>query len=333
MKKILVIGGTGNIGHAVAEELVKKGYEVTALGYQNQFLQLSKDIKVVICDRNDEEKLGAIAQAGRYDIVYDLAAFSEEQVDMDYRLFPNCEQILITSSAAVYGITSIQNIPVCEDAPLIPARMYGVNKLKVEKRAMEYYYRFGWPVTLIRPSSCYGSQNAIFREIGVESSWIDRIQKGKPFASGNPQIVRNLLHVTDAARGFALMIEHQDRTIGQAYNLVGSTTLSWEQWHNAVMDVLGKYVEAVEIPVETLEAYGCPTLEQYKMSWQYHGFYSGEKLRRHIPEFTETVSLKDGIAGQLEFLFRNNLIPDSDAISWEDEAIRAQLNTRIMKGA
>jgi nucleoside-diphosphate-sugar epimerase len=205
-------------------------------------------------------------------------------------------------------------------------------KLAMERKAMELYYRKNWPVTIIRPSSLYGSQNAIFREIGVESSWIDRIRKDKPFITGNPQLVRNLLHVKDGALGFALMIEHQNRTIGQAYNLVGAETLGWGQWHDAVMDVLGKRVETVEVPIETLDAYGCPTMEQYKMSWQYHGFFSGEKIRRHIPEFVERVPLAEGIAKQLEFLDRNGLIPNSDEITWEDDAIRAQLNTRIVKG-
>jgi hypothetical protein len=73
-------------------------------------------------------------------------------------------------------------------------------------------------------------------------------------------------------------------------------------------------------------------MEQYKMSWQYHGFFSGEKIRRHIPEFVERVPLAEGIAKQLEFLDRNGLIPNSDEITWEDDAIRAQLNTRIVKG-
>lgn len=329
MKNVLVIGGTGNIGHAVAEELLLRGHEVTVVGYQDQHTEpLPKEVHTVICDRNDEEQLRRLQEQEKFDIIYDLVAFVEEQVEMDYRLFPDCEQILIASSAAVYGIASIQDMPVREDAPLTPARVYGVNKLKVERKAMLYHYQYGWPVTIFRPSSCYGAQRAIFREIGVESSWIDRILKGKPFVVGNQQLVRNVLHVRDAALGFALAIEHADHTVGQAYNLVGSTTLSWEQWHRAVMEVLGKESEMVEVPVETLEAYGCPTLEQYQMSWQYHGFYSGEKLHRHMPEFTERVSLKDGIAGQLEFLTRHGLIPDSDAIAWEDAAIAAQLATR-----
>ena len=142
--------------------------------------------------------------------------------------------------------------------------------------------------------------------------------------------MRNVLHVRDAALGLALIIEHPEHAIGQAYNLVGSTTLSWGQWHNTVLDILGKPEElAVEIPIETLEAYGCPTMEQYKMSWQYHGFYSGEKLHRHLPEFVERVPLRQGVSEQLEFLMKNGLIGNSDESVWEDEAIRAQLKTRV----
>lgn len=328
MKKILIIGGTGNIGHAVAEELVKRGHDVTATGRHNQYSKIDKGIPVILCDRNDEQQMKKIAMEGNYDIVYDFVAFSAEQVEMDYRLFSDCEQIIIVSSAAVYGVCSLQDMPIREDAPCYPKRAYGVMKVAVEHKAMELYYGKGWPVTIVRPSSTYGTQNAIFREIGAESSWIDRIRKGKPFVTGNPYLVRNLLHVKDSAFAFALLIEHQKRTIGQAYNLVGAETLGWGQWHEAVMDVLGKHVDTVEVPIETLEAYNCPTMEQFKMSWQYHGFFSGEKLHRHIPEFVERISLKEGIAGQIDFLDRNGLIPNSDDITWEDDCIRAQLATR-----
>lgn len=326
MKKVLVIGGTGNIGRSLTEELVRQGYETVAMA-RKACDDPILGAEILLCDRKNTEEFQKLSQKN-FDIVYDLAAFSVDDLEADFRAFRECEQIIVASSAAVYGISSIQDMPVREDAPLKPARAYGVSKLQIEKKAMEYYYRFDWPVTIVRPSSCYGAQNAIFREIGIENSWIDRIRKGKPIAVGNGQIVRNLLHVRDVAYALALLLRHQDHTIGNAYNIVGADTLSWEQWHRAVMDVLGRQVETVEIPIETLAAFQCPTLEQYQMSWQYHGFYCGEKLHRHLPEFVERVPLAEGIAEQIALLDRKGLIPNSDEIMWEDAAIRSQLCTR-----
>jgi len=49
--------------------------------------------------------------------------------------------------------------------------------------------------------------------------------------------------------------------------------------------------------------------------------YSSEKLFRDVPEFQPEVSLEEGMAQVLEVMDREDRIPNSDELTWEDEII------------
>lgn len=328
--KVLVIGGTGNIGSAVVEALLERGHDVFAIGRGLEPLhETPAGAAAIALDRDDGDAMRIVAQRERFDAVIDLAAQTTAHAEQDFALFRDCGHVLIASSVAVYGIAPAWQMPIREDIPLRPNRPYGKNKKAIEDYALMQYHACGWPATIMRPAFTYGRQRAIFRQISQENLWIDRICKGKPIVTGNPQVVRNFLHVRDAALGFALTMENTRDTVGQAYNLVGGYTTSWGEWHEAVMDALGRRVECVEVPYETMEALGMPSLALYRDSWRYNGFYSGDKLRRDMSAFCQRVSVREGVALQLDYIARHHLEQNSDDVDWEDALIRAQCATRV----
>ena len=92
-----------------------------------------------------------------------------------------------------------------------------------------------------------------------------------------------------------------------------------------MMKVLGKEVEMVEVPLSVLQA--SPHFQVSEMiteSYVFNAFYSGEKIARDIPEFSPKTSLEDGLRSAVNYLDENNLIPNSDELTWEDELIEAQ---------
>ena len=53
----------------------------------------------------------------------------------------------------------------------------------------------------------------------------------------------------------------------------------------------------------------------------FNDYYSAEKLFRDVPEFQPQISLEQGMTQVFEVMEREGRIPDSDALTWEDEII------------
>lgn len=97
-----------------------------------------------------------------------------------------------------------------------------------------------------------------------------------------------------------------------------------------MMEILGREVEMVEVPLKTLQS--SPNFEVSPMittNFIYNGLYAGDKIARDIPEFCPCTDLKTGLTKALEYLEERNLIPDSDEMTWEDELIEAQRQSVI----
>ena len=117
-------------------------------------------------------------------------------------------------------------------------------------------------------------------------------------------------------------------TLGQTYNLVKRGFITWADYHRTAMQVLGREVELVGIPFADLKRMHVPDFEICEEIFAHHVVYSAEKLYRDVPEFQPRISLAEGMAQVIEAMDREGRIPDSDALSWEDELIRAQRRVR-----
>ena len=324
MKKACIIGGYGNIGLGVSRKMVSAGYDVTVVSRSRSEKNPVEETKWLQLDRKDSERFVSELKAGEYEYVIDLACFTAADAQIDYRAFPNVRHIIFVSSGASYGYLNACEIPIREHMVQKPVWGYGITKKEAEDFLFEKFRTEGYPVTVFRPTVTYGRQNVIPRQIGMDNSWIDRIRKGKPIVTGNPYILRNFLYNDDAAGAFVGAFNHE-WCIGQAYNLGAMRCTDWGTYHRTMMEIIGREVEMVEVPVKVQSA--SPHFEVSPMittNYLFNGFYAGDKIARDIPEFCPETSLKDGLSHALEYLDANNLIPDSDAISWEDEMIEAQ---------
>lgn len=174
MPRILITGVLGMIGRALSESLLRKeGYVVegidikpfpeTMAGSKLQFSRI---------DIRDEAAIINLIANGKYDCIVHLAAISRV-VDGE-KDKPNCIQtnyvgtkniidavanyspsthVIFASSREVYG--EQKNLPVSEDAELLPINVYGFYKLLAEQyiRATVSNY------TILRLCIVYGSVN------------------------------------------------------------------------------------------------------------------------------------------------------------------------------
>lgn len=324
MKKICVIGGFGNLGLSVTKALLAQGDDVTVVTLPIPGENPVPGTNWIQINRKDHEGFKAAMKDGGYEYVIDFACFTVDDARLDYEAFPDIKHLVMVSSGASYGLLYGCEVPIREYMIQRPVWGYGVTKKEAEDFFFDKFRAEGFPVTVFRPTVCYGRQNDIVRQIGKDNSWIDRIKKGKPIVTGIPYILRNFLFVDDAVGAFTGVFNHE-WCIGQAYNLGAMRCYDWGTYHRAMMEILGREVEMVEVPLKTLQA--SPHFEVTPMittNYIYNGYYAGDKIARDIPEFCPSTDLKTGLAKALEYLEARNLIPNSDELTWEDELIAAQ---------
>lgn len=326
-KRVMIVGGSGNISTGIVRLLLETGFHVSIFTRGTSELPVPADVEQVKGDRSDRQQYIETMRKGRYDYAIDMICMDPESAAADIEAFPEVERMVFCSSGASYGALLGAEQPIREDYKAgNPQWRYGVNKRAAEHVFMDAYYRTGYPVTIIRPTVTYGRQKVLNRQIGSDNVWVDRIRKGKPIVTGNPYILRNFLHADDAAGAFVGALLHEC-CVGQSYNMVGPKPCDWGTYHRAMMSVVGREVEMVEIPLDTLLRLQTEDFQVGEMiteNYKYNGYYSGEKIARDIPEFHPKIGLEEGLAMALEFIERYGEIPNSDDYPYEDEMIRRQ---------
>jgi nucleoside-diphosphate-sugar epimerase len=321
---VCIVGGTGNISTSIVHLLLEKGHDVTIFN-RGQHRTAPEGCRLIQGDRNDREDFEKRMQAGKFDAAIDMICFTAEDALSSVRAFRDVSHFVMTSTVCTYGI-NYDWLPATEDHPLRPTTQYGRDKAAADSIYMEAYYRESFPVTIIKPSTTYGPQQGMLRQIAWDFSWIDRIRKGKPILiCGDGNALHQHLHVDDAAKAFEGILGLES-TIGQTYNMVKRGFITWSDYHRAAMNILGREVELIGVPLAILKKMDVPNFDICEEIFAHHVYYSSEKLIRDVPEFQPEVSLERGMAEVIDFMDREERIPDSDEQTWEDDIIERMAN-------
>lgn len=318
MKRVVIVGGTGNISVSIACLLIEKGYDVTCFNRgQNKMEMLPADVRYLTGDRKDRTAFEKTMQAEKFDYAIDMVCFDAEDAESDVRAFMGVEQFLMCSTACTYGVR-YDFLPVAETHPLRPWTSYGINKAAADQVFLRAYREKGFPVTIIKPSTTYGNQVGMVSCVGINNLWIDRARKGKPLIlSGNGVTPHQFLHVADAAKGFVGALG-KTHCIGESYNLVREGFTDWKTYYETGLRVLGCEAEFVNAPLDLLESLGYMDKGPGCEIFAYPTIYSCEKIYRDIPEFRPVISLEDGMREVIAYSDEHGMIPDCAAYPMDD---------------
>ena len=113
MKKILVMGGNQFIGKEIVKKFLEKEYQVYVLNRGTR-----KNIEKAIfleADRNNFNEMENVLKNIDVDIIIDVSAYTEEQVDILHKVMKNgFKQYIFISSASVYN--NIESTPANEES-------------------------------------------------------------------------------------------------------------------------------------------------------------------------------------------------------------------------
>lgn len=324
--RICVIGGTGNISTSIVMLLLKQGHDITCFN-RGQSGGVPAGASLIQGDRRDRAAFERQMQDKPFDAAIDMLCFNREDAVSSVRAFQHVQHFVQCSTVCTYGI-DYDWMPVTEDHPLRPTTAYGRDKVQADAVFLEAYYRQGFPVTIVKPSTTYGPKQGLLRQIAWDFSWVDRIRKGKPLLiCGDGNALHQHLHVDDAALGFANIIGKK-QCVGHVYNLVERGFCTWADYHRTAMRVLGRQVELVGVPLADLQVLNVPNFDICREVFAYHAYYSADKLVRDVPEFQPVMALERGMRQVIDAMDRGGRIPSSDLEDWEDRIIAAQRQVR-----
>ena len=325
--KICVIGGTGNISTSIVKCLLKEKHEVFCFN-RRQSGSVPEGSHSIIGDRNDQEVFEKAMQDESFDIAIDMVCMDASQALSSIRAFRNVRQFVMCSTVSTYGVQH-DRFPITENHPLRPTTDYGRNKAKADAVLMDAHKRHGFPVTIIKPSTTYGPQMGLLRQISLDFAWIDRIRKGKPILiCGDGNTKHQFMHVDDAALAFSGILGKK-QCIGKVYNMVNRKHCTWAEYHTTAMKVIGNKVELIGIPYTDLERLKIPSFDICRDVFSHNLYYSSEKLFGDVPNFQPQISLEEGMRQVLKVMDRDGRIPNSDKLIWEDRIIKKQRQGNI----
>jgi nucleoside-diphosphate-sugar epimerase len=229
-----VLGGSGFIGHAIVEELLRHGWQVTTVNRGQTPAAYPRPVTRRFGNRTQEAAYARALAAVEAEVVVDVTAYRAAETRLALDAFRGrVRRFLHISTLSVYRWPL--PCPVAEDAPLetAPANGYGWHKAACERElAAEPVARLPW-TSLRLPAVC-GPRDPVGREAALAR----RLLAGEPvFVPPQSCLCQNLF-VRDAARAVRRLLE-TPAAVGRAYNAGGRPFLL-EDYATRLAALLGR---------------------------------------------------------------------------------------------
>ena len=331
--KALFIGGTGTISTAIVRQLAADPmWEVWLLNRGNRSDVLPEGVRQIVADIHDEAAAAEKLAGMTFDTVCEFIGFTVEDVERDWRLFRGrTRQYIYISSASAYQKPAA-DWRITEGTALSnPYWQYSRNKIASEDFLMKKYREEGFPVTIVRPSHTYDERNIPLAVQGRMGCWqvIKRMTEGKPvLIHGDGTSIWTLTFNTDFAKGFIPLMGNR-HAIGEAFQITGDETLTWNQIYQTIADALGVELRAVHVSSEFLAAVG----DKYGLDLE-GGLigdkavcvvFDNSKVKRLAPDLRTAVPFHEGVRRCLDHILSHEECrredPEFDA--WCDRVIAA----------
>ena len=289
--KVLILGGTGIISHAVATQSLADGAEVTVITRGHSVTHPDPEgARVVHGDVRQGDTVADLLGKEEFDVAIDFLAFTPDHIAQDIDLFRDkVSQFVFISSASAYQ-TPPGRLPVSESTPLRnPYWLYSRNKIACEDALVAEYRTSGFPVTIVRPSHTYDQTMVPF-----DGGWtvIDRMRRGKPIlVPGDGTSLWTITHSSDFARAFTALLGRRD-VAGEAFHITGQEAPTW----NEIMRTL-----ATAAGVTDVELVGVPSTMAAALDEEFGSSLVGDKANSMLFDNSRIRSIARGWEATIPF--------------------------------
>ena len=252
MPTALILGGTGQIGLAVAERLAGDGWEVTLVSRAPA--PISGPWQHVAADREDPGALRT-ALADGADLLLDCVAFDARHADQLLELQGSIARLAVISSASVYcdaegrtldeasqcGFPDFPELIREDHRTVEPGpQTYSTRKVAIERRLLD---AARVPVAILRPCAIHGPYTKHAREWWFVKRLLDG-RKRIPLAYGGRSRFQ-----TTSVQAIAEAVCFSLRENGpQVLNVTDGDAPTVAEIGRAIMAAMGRHAELVGLP-------------------------------------------------------------------------------------
>lgn len=324
--RVLLLGGTGAMGHQLAGILAGNGVDVTVTSRSRP--RQDGNVTYVQGNAQDLEFTRGVLSRG-WDCIVDFMVYPTATFASRAELFlSSTSQYVFLSSARVFADSPTpieENSPrlldVSTDRAYLQTDEYALAKAREENTLVDSKYR-GW--TIVRPYITYGPDRLQLGYLEKEL-WLYRATKGRAivFSKDVCQRLTTLTHGYDVSRGIAALIGNP-AAVGEAFNITGADALRWG-------DILDLYLGVIEqktgrrprVVLQDLD--GSVASYSNKPQIVYDRMYDRVFNPAKIDKFIDTstfIKPKDGLRRCLETFLESPRFLD---INWRYEAVRDRI--------
>lgn len=301
MKSILLIGGTGVLSSAVVVEALRKEMDVSIVTRGRR--KAPEGVLSLVCDKNNYNKLSELLNGKRYDAIIDFLCYQEEELVHSFQFYSNyTKQYFFISSCAVYDTRS--GGFCTEDSPkVLPMWSYSVEKWASEQKLVQLAVESDCKYTIVRPCVTYGDTRipyGIAPRYGYHWTLCARILADKPIITWNNGENRcNMMRVEDFAVGLVGLIGNE-KAYNEAFNICGDETPSFREVLSVVEEYLGKKAILVDLPSDFYAQQIPARSGEIIGGRSIDAFNSNAKIKSVVPQFAQTISIREGIRKTLD---------------------------------
>jgi nucleoside-diphosphate-sugar epimerase len=312
-REVLITGGLGFIGSALARRLLEIGARVTLVDslipeYGGNLFNVAgfgERLRVNVSDVRDPYSMrhhmhgkhvlfNLAGQTSHLDSMTDPETDLEINCKAQLSILETCRRvnpavrIVFAGTRQIYGKPDY--LPVDEAHPIRPVDVNGINKTAGEWYHLLYSTNYGIPCTVLRLTNTYGprmrARDARQTFLGI---WLRLVLGGKPiqvFGDGLQQ--RDFNYVEDVVDAL-LCVAAADTAVGEVYNLGGSEVVSLTELAELLIEVNGSGdYELVPFPGE---------LRKIDVGDYFGDFRKIERAHGWRPR----TSLREGLRATLDF--------------------------------
>lgn len=244
---VLLLGGAGFIGSALARRLAQDDVPVHVIG-RHEGDRLASVLPLCRTAIHLASATTPGSSAARPHLELDNLALTLRLLEA-LQGQPETHLIFFSSGGTVYG--NPRRLPVTEDSPMAPLSSHGAGKAASEAFC-EALRAQGRPVTILRPSNAYGPGQPLKSGFGLVRTMLEHARAGTALEIwGDGENVRDFIHVDDVVEATTRLVRlPQD---SGTYNLGSGIGFSINQVRRIVEAATGAELPAVYRPARGID--------------------------------------------------------------------------------